>query len=181
MKAITFFVSLLFVCSNTIFGQTGTTSTVTQSNGSDSPKKTSDNDFIHKAAMGGMMEVELGKAARIQATNQRVKNYGEMMDHDHTLANDQLKTIAENKNVKIPDRLSSEKQKHVDMMKARKGNDFDKSYMDMMVNDHKKDIKEFEEASEKATDPDLKAFASKTLPVLKMHLDSAKAIQKSLK
>src|SRR3954467_10682981 len=100
MKAITFFVSLLFVCSNTIFGQTGTTSTVTQSNGSDSPKKTSDNDFIHKAAMGGMMEVELGKAARIQATNQRVKNYGEMMDHDHTLANDQLKTIAENKNVK---------------------------------------------------------------------------------
>jgi putative membrane protein len=140
-----------------------------------------DKSFIMKAYSGGMMEVKLGKAAQIQSENNRVRNFGIMMDHDHTLANDELKSIAENKNISVPDQLDNDHQRHVDKMKEKSGADFDKAYMDMMVDDHKEDIKEFEEASGKATDDQLKKFIDKTLPVLKMHLDSATAILKSLK
>ncbi len=56
-----------------------------------------------------------------------------------------------------------------------------KAYMSMMVDDHQKDIDQFEKASNKANDANLKAFASKALPVLRMHLDSAKAINDGIK
>jgi putative membrane protein len=45
-----------------------------------------------------------------------------------------------------------------------------------MVNDHEKDIKEFEKAGNNLKDADVKNFAMKTLPTLQKHLDSAKAI-----
>lgn len=53
------------------------------------------------------------------------------------------------------------------------GNDFDKAYMKHMVDDHKKDVSEFEKASRSAKDPEVKAFAAKTLPTLKAHLQQA--------
>ena len=51
----------------------------------------------------------------------------------------------------------------------------------MMVDYHKEDIDEFEKCSNNSKDADLKAFAAKTLPVLRTHLDSAKAINDALK
>src|SRR6185436_3464600 len=162
--------AFIFTYSCICSGQ-GSTSIVTQSNGMQSPKKTSDKDFIYKAFMGGLLEAELGKAAKIRSSNQRVKNYGDMMAHDHTIANDNLKSIAESKNIKVPDRLDSDHQKMIDMMKEKSSSDFDKAYIEMMVSDHKKDIKEFEEAGTQVSDADVKAFANKTLPTLKVHLD----------
>jgi putative membrane protein len=50
-----------------------------------------------------------------------------------------------------------------------------------MVEDHKKDVKEFDEATRKLTDPELKAFAMKTLPVLKTHLSEIQKIKSQLK
>ena len=51
----------------------------------------------------------------------------------------------------------------------------------MMVEDHEKDVKEFENASKNATDPDLKAWAGKTLPTLQHHLEMAKATNAKVK
>jgi putative membrane protein len=51
----------------------------------------------------------------------------------------------------------------------------------MMVDDHKEDVDMFEKASNKGTDADVKAFAAKTLPVLRTHLDSAQAVNDGLK
>ena len=59
--------------------------------------------------------------------------------------------------------------------------DFDKEYIDTMVDDHKKDIKEFEKMSSDVQDGDIRTFITNTLPVLRKHLDSCTAIQGSLK
>lgn len=135
-------------------------------------------DFIMKAASGGMMEVELGQAAQQNAQNQRVKDFGAMMVTDHTNANNELKTIASSKSVDVPATLMPDHQKHVDMLKNKTGAEFDKAYMKMMLDDHKKDIGEFKKASTGSTDADIKTFAGKTLPTLQKHLDSAQAINK---
>jgi putative membrane protein len=134
-----------------------------------------------KAADGGMEEVQMGKLANEKATNQRVKNFGQMMVDDHSKAGDELKSLASQKNVTLPASMSDDHQKDMDDLNKKKGKDFDKSYMKMMVSDHEKDISEFEKAAKNATDADLKAWADKTLPVLRKHLDSAKAINSSLK
>jgi putative membrane protein len=138
-------------------------------------------DFMVKAADGGMEEVEMGKLANGKATNQRVKNFGQMMVDDHSKAGDELKSLASQKNVTLPAAMGDDHHKDMDDLNKKKGKDFDKSYMKMMVNDHEKDISEFEKAAKNATDADLKAWAEKTLPVLRKHLDSAKAINSSLK
>lgn len=137
-------------------------------------------DFMVKAASGGMMEVELGKMAQDKAQNQRVKDFGAMMVKDHTAANTEMKTLADGKSVVLPSSLGEDHQKHVNDLNEKTGAEFDKAYMSMMVDDHKKDISEFEDAS-KNDDADVKAFASKTLPVLRTHLDSAQAINDALK
>ena len=140
-----------------------------------------DSKFAVNAANGGLLEVAMGQMALSKSQNPRIKAFGSMLVTDHTKANNELKALAANKNIAIPASLGEEEQKHVGSMKEKAGKDFDKDFMSMMVDDHKKDISEFEHAADKASDIDLKSFASSTLPTLRMHLDSAKAIHDALK
>jgi putative membrane protein len=137
-------------------------------------------EFMVRAASGGMMEVELGKLAQEKAKNQRVKDFGAMMVRDHSKAGDELKGLAASKNVTLPTSVGEDHQKHMDDLNKKSGNDFDKAYIKMMVDDHKEDISDFEKASNNATDAAVKAWATKTLPTLRTHLDSAQAIHKKI-
>ncbi|MEO7766820.1 MAG: DUF4142 domain-containing protein [Ferruginibacter sp.] len=133
-------------------------------------------DFAVEAANGGMMEVDLGNYAQQNAMSARVKNFGAMMVKDHSAANDVLKTLASSKNITLPMETGADAKKEMDDLMKKKGKDFDKAYMDMMLDDHKKDVKAFQKAANECKDADVKNFAAKTLPVLEVHLDSAKAI-----
>jgi len=138
-------------------------------------------DFAVKAADGGMLEVQLGQLAQEKGVHPRVKAFGELLVKDHSKANDELKAIAANKSITLPDSVGSDYSDHIKDMREKNSKDFDKHFIDMMVNDHNKDIDNFEKASSNLTDPELKTFASSTLPTLKAHLDTAKAIQAALK
>lgn len=138
-------------------------------------------DFLIETASGGLMEVELGKLAQSNASSQRVKNFASMMVTDHTKANNELMALAQSKNITLPATMGEDHQEMMNDLKGKTGAEFDKAYMEMMVEDHKEDIENFEEASEDTKDADVSAFASKTLPVLKMHADSAKAIHEAVK
>lgn len=138
-------------------------------------------DFMVEAANGGMMEVQLGQTAQDKGAHERVKAFGAMMVRDHSAANDQMKALATARNVTLPTTLADKTQKHVDDMSKKTGKDFDKDYIGMMVDDHKDDIDKFEKASKNTKDAEVKAFVDKTLPILRAHLDSAKAIQTALK
>lgn len=140
------------------------------------PVDKDDADFAVEAANGGMMEVEMGHYALQNASSQRVKNFGAMMVKDHSKANEELKKIASAKNITLPVEMGDKVKEEMHDLMKKKGTDFDKAYMSMMLDDHKKDIKAFEKAASDCKDPDIKAFAGKTLPVLNVHLDSTKAI-----
>ena len=135
-------------------------------------------DFMMKAANSGMAEVQLAKLAQQKATIDAVKNFAAMLERDHTAANDQVKTFASQRNVSLPSSPSDDKQKMYNDMDKMSGKAFDKEYISMMVKSHNDGIKLFEDTKANASDIDIKNFADKTLPTLRMHLDSAKAIQK---
>lgn len=137
-------------------------------------------DFVREAASGGLMEVELGRYAQQNAQNQRVKNFGEMMVRDHQAANDELRTIASGKNLTVPTAMENNHMNTVEELKKETGLDFDKKYIDEMVDDHEKDIDKFRKQADNGKDPEIKAFASKTLEVLMMHQDSARSIKEAL-
>jgi len=154
----------------------------TSMNMSTAPLEKMDRDFVMKAASGGMMEVELGNIAQQNAASQRVKDFASMMVRDHSKANDELMSFANRRSVMLnKDSLMNLHKAHIDALKNKTGAAFDKAYMSMMVSDHKKDVSEFEKASKMCKDQECLAFAGKTLPVLQMHLDSAQAVNKSIK
>lgn len=137
-------------------------------------------DFLADAAQGGMAEVELGKLAAQKAGNPEVKKFGQMMVTDHSKANAEVKALAGKKNISLPTDLGSHKS-DIDKMSKLSGADFDRQYVDDMVADHETDVAEFEKQAMSAKDPDVKAFAAKTLPTLKRHLETIKAIQAKMK
>ena len=104
-----------------------------------------------------------------------------MMVKDHTKANEELKSLAAQKNITLPATLSDKHQKHVDDLNDKTGKDFNKAYMDLMVDDHKEDVDDFKDAAENVPDSTIKGFAAKAVPVLQKHLEAAQAIQKNLK
>lgn len=133
-------------------------------------------DFMKKAAQGGMAEVELGKLAAQKGQNAEVKSYGQMMVADHGKANTELKALAAKKNVTLPADLGSHATVH-EKLKTMSGAEFDKTYVDAMVDDHETTVSEFQKQADSSADADVKAFAAKALPTLKAHLEKIKAIQ----
>ncbi len=137
-------------------------------------------EFLMEATSGGIMEVELGKMAENSAESNRVKNFGKMMLDQHAKVNSELMAIAQTKNVVLPEKPGEDHQKLIDDLKSKKGRYFDKQYMKIMIDDHEKDIKEFEQIVNNTKDAEVKAFAGKTLAGLRIHLDSAKAINEAI-
>ncbi|HKR12153.1 MAG TPA: DUF4142 domain-containing protein [Pyrinomonadaceae bacterium] len=135
-----------------------------------------DRNFIMDAAMGGMMEVELGRMAAQQGASDAVKQFGQRMVDDHSQANTELMSIASSKGITLPAELDPKHREHVTKLSGMSGAEFDRAYVKMMVSDHEKDVSEFEKQSTKGADPELKAFASKTLPTLQQHLQMARAL-----
>ena len=130
-----------------------------------------DKQFMMDAAKDGMMEVHMGQMAQQQGQSDEIKKLGKMIEQDHTKANTQLMAIAQKKGVQLD-------TKHK-MSKLDKGN-FDQAWLGHMVKEHQKDIAEFQKASQSAADPDVKKFASKTLPVLQKHLKAVQTAQQKM-
>jgi putative membrane protein len=147
-----------------------TTTSKSMTSTSTSKLSSTDKKFVMEAAVGGMEEVQLGQLAAQKATDPDVKNFGQKMVDDHSKANDQLKQVASQKGITVPSALPASKQKDVDQLSKLSGAAFDKKYVSMMVQDHKKDVAEFKKESTKAKDSDVKGFASNTLPTLQDHL-----------
>jgi len=160
--------------------QTGQTTGKSGSSSMKSGNMTGDHKFVHEAAIGGMAEVELGKLAQQNASSSEVKSFGQRMVDDHSKANDELKTLAQNKNITLPTELDAKHKALRDRLSKLQGAQFDKAYMQAMLQDHRKDVSDFRHESTAGSDPDVKSFASKTLPTLEEHLKMAQDANKAV-
>jgi putative membrane protein len=137
---------------------------------------TADSTFMKKAADGGMAEVELGQLAVQKASGSDVKSFGQKMVDDHGKANEQLKQLAAEKHVDLPQEPGAKHKATKAKLEQLSGADFDQAYVAEMVKDHKKDVAEFQRESKTAKDEDLKNFAIQTLPTLQEHLKQIQSI-----
>ena len=140
-----------------------------------------DRKFVVEALRGGMAEVELGKLAGEKASNDSVKQFGKRMVDDHGKAGEELKKLAQDKGITPPTDLEAKHKKLHDRLAKLSGPEFDRAYVDEMVKDHRKDVKDFQREADRAKDPDVKAFAAKTLPTLQEHLKQVEDLQAQVK
>lgn len=145
-------------------GDQGSTKTVNDR------KPTGDQHFVTEAASGGMAEVELGKLAAQKATKDDVKKFGQRMADDHGKANDELKSLAQSKQIALPESIDAKHKATIDKLSKLSGEAFDRAYVQEMLKDHQKDVSEFRSESKSGKDPEVKAWAAKTLPTLEEHL-----------
>lgn len=133
-----------------------------------------DTEFVIKAASGGVFEVESSKLAKEMAKSDDVKKFAEKMIADHGKANKELINVAKKANLGIPVNMLDEHVNLLNMVKGAKETDFDTAYLKTQVVAHKEAVALFANAAKNAKDPGLKAFAEKTLPIIKEHYDHVK-------
>ncbi|WP_129715836.1 DUF4142 domain-containing protein [Pedobacter sp. SYP-B3415] len=156
-----------------------TTAAPTETGGIAAPED--DAKFATAAATSGMAEVEFGKLALEKTTNPKIKEFANMMVNDHGKANAELEKLAMAKNITLPAALDEKhKEKQADLTKAT-GTDFDKKYVDAMVEGHEMTLDLMKKEANDGKDPELKAFAGKTSTTVQAHLNMIKKIQESMK
>jgi putative membrane protein len=145
-----------------------------------------DRDFIREHVAMGESEVALGRLASQKGTHAEVKRFGEMMVRDHTAAGQELKQIhaqlaaanAENRPAADTDARDDHKDALEDLQ-GLSGREFDRKYMDMMVDHHEKAVNELERRAENGS-TEVRQWAAKTLPKVQQHLEQAKTIKETL-
>jgi putative membrane protein len=137
-----------------------------------------DAQFLVNAAEISIEEISLGQLAQQKGSANHVKELGKMMEESHTKSLAELTALAKTKSISLPTSKTDNVKEAYKNLNEKSGNDFGKEYSSMIVNGHKKAIELFEKASTDCTDPDIKAWAAATLPILRTHLDQAMICQK---
>ena len=133
-----------------------------------------DRQFIIDAAQGGMAEVSLGQMASQRATNDAVKQYAQRMVQEHTQANRELLRIASQKGVTPPRDMGPKYRAAMDRLMQLPRASFDQAYMsEAGINGHLESLAVYQRQAQLGQDPDLKAFAAKTVPIVQNHLQVA--------
>ena len=131
--------------------------------------------FLVKAIQGNFAEVQMGQLAQKNGQSSEVKSFGEMLQTDHSAANDKAMDAAKELGVKAPEGPSAAQKQAYDKMAKMSGTSFDKAFAQHMVADHKKDIAEYRTESKKSDAAG--KYALDTLPTLQKHLDTAQSLQ----
>ncbi|APV42173.1 DUF305 domain-containing protein [Pseudomonas frederiksbergensis] len=140
------------------------------------------NDFVDKAAAGGIAEVETSRLALEKSSSADIKAFANMMITDHSKANDELAALAKKHDIEVPDSTTIVKQAKEKILDLR-DESFDAAYANNQVKAHEDTIELFKKEANTVTDDktkgatDLKGFAQKMLPALEKHLQMAKKLQ----
>lgn len=143
-----------------------------------------DREFVAEQLVMGTAEIELGRLAQQRGSHADVKEFGSMMVREHQMAADELKPIAARANTGRETAAKADNhdahQENIEELSKLSGREFDLKYMEEMIDDHEKGIEDLEGKAENASDPDVKAWATKTLPKMREHLERAKTIKETL-
>jgi len=129
-----------------------------------------DQEFLKKAATVNMMEMELGKAAQRLSQNEAIRKHAESIVRDHSASQKELEALAEKKGFSLPTQLPEADRSALARLEEKQGEAFDKAFLDFSQKGHQNTIALFERALSRSQDADVKAWAEKTLPVLRQHL-----------
>jgi putative membrane protein len=137
-------------------------------------------DFVRRVSADNLAEINLGRMAEKQASNEDLKKFAQRLVKDHTKANDELNQLASRKNFRPAPAMDAKHQRLANQLLTLNGANFDRAFTKDMVKDHEAAVAVFEAEAKSGTDPDVKAYAAKVLPTLKEHLKIAQDLNKKI-
>jgi putative membrane protein len=162
---------------------TGTTDPTTTgaTGGTSTTVNPADSEWVVNAGKAGLAEVQMGNLALQKAQSADVKAFAQRMVTDHSKSNEELQQLVTAKGLTLPAQLDGEHQAGLEHLTGLSGAEFDKAYMQHMVGDHEKAIGLVQTGSNSAQDPDIKAYATKSLPILQEHAKLAGEVSGKVK
>ena len=143
------------------------------------PLSRADSKVVQEMALAHMAEIEAARTAQSKSQNEQVRAYAQQMIDDHTKGLNEVRDVAQAKGVTLPAVLDKTQKSRHDKLAALSGDAFDRAYMAQGgVSDHKKVHQQLQRAQAKAKDPEIKALAARTLPIVDQHLNKAQQLQK---
>jgi putative membrane protein len=140
-----------------------------------------DKQFAVDAAHIGLAEIELGKLAIKNGADKKVKNFGSLLIKQHTKIGARLLKTATQKKIELPTTVDTATHRKLAGLAAYSGKEFDKAFLNFMVDDHEDGIKFFEQTQKHVVDKDLKKVAQKNLLILHRHVYALNGIKAILK
>jgi putative membrane protein len=138
-----------------------------------------DTAFMKMAAEADMLCAHLGQMAENSASNTAVKDLGRKLVQDHTMNYEELTELASKTGETIPKAIEKRDDREIAALGRDKGKTFDRAFLNHEVADHEKLAKVFKEEAEHGQNPEIKAFANKSLPTIESHLHEAEDLVKS--
>jgi putative membrane protein len=136
--------------------------------------------FVEKAAISDMFEIQSSKLAMEKSNNNDIKQFARMMVDDHTKVSEEMKSIAQKvQGVQVPTQMDAEHQKKLDQLRSASGAQFDQRYRGDQIQGHEAAVSLFDQYAQSGENAELKSWAQKTLPQLRNHLKQAQALPQS--
>jgi putative membrane protein len=132
--------------------------------------------FLTDAIGGDLAEVRMGQLAQQKGQSNEARQFGKMLEQDHSQHLQKAKTTAQQMGLSIPVEPNAEQKQMYERLSKMSGAQFDKEFAQHMVDDHKQDIGKYQEEA-KSKGP-LAAFAQETLPTLQKHLQTAESLSR---
>jgi putative membrane protein len=176
----------LLLAATVVLGISLTSPSGAQQPGQTKPQLASDfksltpQQFVMMASASGLAEVNLSRLAQERAASAEVKQFAQHMVQDHTKANMQLLQLANTEKIPPAQRMDDKHQMLFERLSQLKGQEFDREFMKAMLHDHEQAVALFSAAEKNLTDKNLQAFAARTLPTLKEHLQEARKVAGSV-
>lgn len=133
-------------------------------------------EFMTQAADARMMNIEQAKLAIEKGTTPAIRQYGQLMITDQNQMLKDLRMLAASKNIVLPNSLSNKKADGLEDLREKNGEEFDEKFINMMTIDHRRDVDEFDDATE-LKDDDVRRFAERYLPVVEAHLEQIQELK----
>ena len=141
-------------------------------------KKQRDAAFVYEVVESNYGEIKLAELAHQRSRTPEVKQVAQQLLTDHTASLNELKTLAQAKSISVPVEETDASKRKLENMAEEEGSEFDEEWCDEMMDSHNKTIDKFEKRLNDTEDAELKAFITKTLPVLREHHERLKACEK---
>lgn len=136
-----------------------------------------DRGFLQRAATSGLFEVEAARLAAEQSQDEEVKRFAATLVEQQAAANQELVGLAQVKGVTLPTTLPAAKRRELERLSRNSGEYFDAVFVqDVGIREYQRDLRQFREASRKARDPELRAWAAKMIPTLERHVSEARSL-----
>jgi putative membrane protein len=140
-----------------------------------------DADFVVNAMAASYAEVEIAKLAQERSADQEVISIAKKLETDHSAIIGELQSLANEKGIEVPSAETNEQREARNKLAEKDPSNFDKELCEVLMDNHKDAVDDFEKRADKTEDPELKSWISRTLPTLRSHLEMIKDHEKNVK